>query len=216
MPRHVFVAGGTGSLGRSLLPALLARGHRVTALVRPGSERKLPQGCEPVSGDALDAASFGGRIAPADTFVQLVGVPHPSPRKAEQFRRVDLISARASACAAASAGIRHFVYVSVARPAPMMKEYQEVRRQGEESIRAAGLAATFLRPWYVIGPGHRWAQLLRPAYFLLERLPSTRDAARRIGLVTIAQMVRALVFAVESPADGIRVVEVPEIRRGSW
>jgi uncharacterized protein YbjT (DUF2867 family) len=39
--RQVFVTGGTGYLGGALLPALLARGHRVRALVRPGSEAKL-------------------------------------------------------------------------------------------------------------------------------------------------------------------------------
>ena len=35
--RQVFVTGGTGYLGGALLPALLARGHRVRALARPGA-----------------------------------------------------------------------------------------------------------------------------------------------------------------------------------
>ena len=72
--------------------------------------------------------------------------------------------------------------------------------------------ATFLRPWYVLGPGHRWPYLLAPMYWIFERLPGTGDAARRIGLVTLPQMVAALVRAVENPARGVRVVEVPEIR----
>jgi len=42
---------------------------------------------------------------------------------------------------------------------------------------------------------------------VLERLPSTRDAAHRLGLVTIDQMVAALVAAVEHPAAA-RVIEV--------
>ena len=40
----------------------------------------------------------------------------------------------------------------------------------------------------------------------------TRDGARRLGLVTLAQMTRALVHAVENPSSGSRIVEVPEIR----
>jgi hypothetical protein len=64
----------------------------------------------------------------------------------------------------------------------------------------------------VLGPGHRWPFLLLPGYWLLERLPPTRDGARRLGLVTLAQMVRALVFAIENPPETLRVLEVPEIR----
>jgi hypothetical protein len=75
------------------------------------------------------------------------------------------------------------------------------------------MRATFLRLWYVLGPGHRWPYLLVPAYFVFERLPGTRDAARRIGLVTLPQMVAAIVRAIESPPVGVRIVEVPEIRR---
>lgn len=93
-----------------------------------------------------------------------------------------------------------------------MRAYQEVRRQGEEMVRASGMRATFLRPWYVLGPGHRWPQLLRPGYWLLERLPATREAARRLGLVTLEQMVLALARAVEDPPEGIRILNVPQIR----
>lgn len=210
----VFVAGGTGYIGRPLVAALLARGREVRALVRPDSERKLPPASVPVVANALDAASFRHSIAPAKTFVQLVGVSHPSPAKAVQFRSVDLTSVRASAEAAASAGVEHFIYVSVAQPAPgIMKSYAAVRARGEAILRATGMNATFLRPWYVLGPGHRWPYLLLPAYWLFERLPATRETARRLGLVTLPQMVAALVAAVENPPGGVRIVEVPEIRR---
>jgi uncharacterized protein YbjT (DUF2867 family) len=200
-------------MGRRVIPELIARGHRVRALVRQGSEGKLPPGCEPVVGNALDEATFASRVAPADTFLQLVGVAHPSPAKAAEFRSVDFASARASARAATAGGVSHFVYVSVAQPAPVMKAYVEARAEGEAAIRAAGLNATFVRPWYVLGPGHRWPYLFLPVYRLLQLLPPTRDTARRLYPVTLEQMVAALVTAVEEPAAGIRIVETPEIRR---
>jgi uncharacterized protein YbjT (DUF2867 family) len=53
MPRQVFVAGATGYMGRHLIPLLLARGHRVRALARRGSEAKVPRGCEFIVGEAL-------------------------------------------------------------------------------------------------------------------------------------------------------------------
>ncbi|HEX7253076.1 MAG TPA: NAD(P)H-binding protein [Thermoanaerobaculia bacterium] len=211
--RFVFVAGGTGYIGRSVIPRLLERGHSVKALVRPGSERRIPAAATPVMGDALDRKSFDSQVRPCDTYLQLVGVSHPSPSKAEEFRRIDLTSARASAAAARQAGVAHFVYLSVAQPAPAMKAYVEARAAGETAIREAGLNATFLRPWYVLGPGHRWPALLWPGYWLAERFPPTRETARRIGLVTLSQMTAAIVRAVETPATGVRNVEVPEIRK---
>jgi uncharacterized protein YbjT (DUF2867 family) len=209
----VFVTGGTGYLGRRLIPRLVERGHEVWALVRPGSEAKLPSHCQPVVGDALERATFADRIRPADTFVQLVGVAHPSPAKAREFREIDLVSVRESVAAAVKAGVSHFIYVSIARPAPIMKVYQEVRAQGEEMIRATGMNATFLRPWYILGPGHRWPYAILPFYWICECIPATRAGALRLGLVTLRQMIGALVAAVEQPPQGIRIVEVPEIRQ---
>ena len=111
--RHcVFIAGGTGYMGQKVIARLLERGHEVRALVRAGSERKLPVGCTPVLGNALDGASYAEQISPADTFVQLVGVAHPSPAKAAEFRQVDLPSGLGAVAAAKSARIRHFVYGS--------------------------------------------------------------------------------------------------------
>lgn len=210
--RDVFLTGGTGYIGSRLVPLLLERGHSVRALVRGGSEGRLPAGATPVPGDPLRVETFAASVAPSDTFVQLVGVPHPSPAKAAEFRRVDLVSAKASAEAAARAGVAHFVYVSVAQPAPAMKEYQAARAEAEAFLRAQGLDATILRPWYVLGPGHRWPVLLIPGYAIAELLPPFRETARRIGLVTIRQMLRALVWSVENPARGVRILEVPDLR----
>lgn len=212
--QHVFLTGGTGYVGSHLIPRLLSRGHRVTALVRPQSQGKLPSGCEAVPGDALDANSFREQIKPATTFVQLVGVTHPSPAKAGEFRSIDLVAGREAVSAAVSAGIQHFIYVSVAQPAPMMKAYIEVRAECEALIGQSGLNATILRPWYVLGPGHRWPYVLVPAYWVLEHIPATRNGARRLGLVTLEQMLQVLTDTVESPATGVRVIAVPEIRAG--
>jgi len=208
--RHVFITGGTGYLGRPLIRALLAHGHSVRALVRAGSASRLPAGAEAVDGDALGA--FETLIPPADTLVHLVGTPHPNPAKAREFREVDLASIRATVAAAKSAAVRHLVYVSVAHPAPAMKAFIEVRKEGEALIAASGLSATILRPWYVLGPAHRWPYALLPVYKLMEILPWTRESALRLGLVSLHQMLAALVAAVEDPVDGVRFVAVPEIR----
>src|SRR5262245_28344540 len=96
----VFVTGGTGYIGRPLVETLLARGHRVRALVRAASRDRLPPGAEAVVGDALDASSFAHQLQRGDVVVHLVGTPHPNPRKAAEFVRVDLASILATVAAA--------------------------------------------------------------------------------------------------------------------
>jgi uncharacterized protein YbjT (DUF2867 family) len=95
-----------------------------------------------------------------------------------------------------------------------MHAYIAVRREGEALVAATGIRATILRPWYVLGPGHRWPYALVPIYAILRRLPATREAADRLGLVTHRAMVGALVHAVENPpAQGVRVLDPPAINR---
>src|SRR5438874_10649191 len=127
----VFVAGGTGYLGLPLLRELLKRGNTVRALVRAGSETKLPPGCEAIQGNATDPSTYAGNIRPSHTFVQLVGVSHPNPRKAAEFQAIDRASALGAIEAAKQGGVRHFIYLSVAQPAPVMKSYISVRAECE-------------------------------------------------------------------------------------
>ena len=212
----VFITGGTGYIGNPLVRRLSERGHHTRALVRPGREHKLPANCcEPVLGNALDPSSYATQIRPADTFVQLVGVSHPSPAKAAEFQTIDRVAGLGAIDAARQAGVQHFIYLSVAQPAPMMKSYIAVRAECEAALRTSGMNATIVRPWYVLGPGHRWPYVLLPMYWLCERIPSTRDGARRLGLLTLDQMVCVLVSAVENPSVGARFIEAPQIRTGS-
>jgi len=210
----VFVTGGTGYLGRATIGALLNRRHAVRVLTRPTSLDRVPAGAAPVVGDALDSATFADALFTATTLVHLVGTPHPGPSKAAEFEHVDLASIRSSVEAARRAQIAHLVYVSVAQPAPVMRAYVAARAKGEAAIVEARLTATMLRPWYVLGPDHWWPIALKPIYWLAERLPATREVARRMGLVTLAQMVAALVQAVEHPpvTGTVRIIDVPAIR----
>ncbi len=211
--RDVLVTGSTGYMGRALVERLVARGHRVRSLARRASMDRV-FGNTAMEGDALDPRSIAPALVPGGTLVHLVGTPHPSPAKAASFLSIDLASSRASVDAARMSGIAHLVYVSVAQPAPVMQAYVQARAQGEAAIEAAGLTATILRPWYVLGPGHRWPVVLQPLIKLAERYPRTRETALRLGFVTLAQMIGALVAAVEDPPkQGTRrIVDVPKIR----
>ena len=64
---HVFVAGGTGVVGRRLVPQLVARGHRVTATTTNPARLSVLEalGATAVVMDGLDATSVGTAVAEA-------------------------------------------------------------------------------------------------------------------------------------------------------
>lgn len=214
MSQRVAITGASGYVGRALTVALIERGHDVLAPVRPGSARRVAPGARTVEIDVFNVDVLAQVVTGCDTVVHLIGTPHPNPSKAREFQRVDLGSVQACVPASVRAGISHFVYVSVAQPAPVMEAYIAARAEAERLIADAKLTATIVRPWYVLGPGHRWPFVLVPFYALAEWVPGLRDGARRLGLVTLRQMVNTLVRAVEQPpSPGMtRVLGVPEIK----
>jgi uncharacterized protein YbjT (DUF2867 family) len=115
---RIFVTGSTGYIGSRLIPVLHTQGHEVIALAREQSTGKLPTGCRPVVGNALDGESYVRFVEGADTFIQLVGVSHPSPAKVRQFTEIDLKSGLEAIRVARQASVEHFIYMSVAQPAP--------------------------------------------------------------------------------------------------
>lgn len=210
----LFITGASGYLGSRLVSDLAARGHRIRALVRPGSASRIAApGVDVVTGDPLRADSFARHVEGCRTLIHLVGTPKPAPWKTASFLAVDRPSALASFSAAHAAGVRHIVYVSVAQPAPVMKSYIAVRKYCEDVLAASGTPATVLRPWYVLGPGHWWPYALLPFYALGESLAATRESARRLGLLRLDEMILALRWAAENPAEGWRVLDVGQIRR---
>lgn len=76
---RVFVAGGTGVVGRRLVPQLVARGHEVTATTTSASQLGMLEqlGAEAVVMDGLDPVSVGAAVAQAvpDSIVhQMTGI----------------------------------------------------------------------------------------------------------------------------------------------
>ncbi|MDX6231579.1 MAG: hypothetical protein QOH68_530 [Nocardioidaceae bacterium] len=92
---RVFVAGGTGVMGRRLVPQLVARGHQVTATTTSQDKTDMLRqlGAEPVVMDGLNAAQVGEAVAAAepDTIVnQMTGLSPThggklNPRKADRY-----------------------------------------------------------------------------------------------------------------------------------
>jgi nucleoside-diphosphate-sugar epimerase len=174
----------------------------------------LPRGCEVIRGSALEANSYAEKISPAQTFIHLIGVAHPSPTKKDAFTKIDLLSIKHAVSAATSSGIRHFIYLSVAQyPSKIMKDYQAIRAEGEKLLIKSTIPSSFVRPWYVLGPGHWWPLLLKPFWGLAALFPATREMSQKLDAVTIQQMMNTLVFAVKNPPlELVTVYEVKDIK----
>ena len=120
---RVFVAGGTGVLGRRLMPQLVARGHQVTATTTSAAKLGLAEqlGAEAVVMDGLDAVSVGEAVAAArpDVIVhQMTGISmaHAGKPDLKHFDRwsVPTIRLRTEGtdhllAAAEAMGVSHFV-----------------------------------------------------------------------------------------------------------
>jgi nucleoside-diphosphate-sugar epimerase len=125
---RVFVAGGSGALGRRLVPQLVARGHQVTATTTSAAKLELlaKLGAEGVVMDGLDAASVGEAVAAAqpDAIVhQMTGLSFahagkPDFRHPERFgaltNRLRTEGTDHLLAAAEATGVSHVVGQSVA------------------------------------------------------------------------------------------------------
>ncbi|HTY57267.1 MAG TPA: TIGR01777 family oxidoreductase [Bacteroidota bacterium] len=70
---NIVVAGGTGFIGSSLLPALSLAGHSVVLLTRHPDLQKLPPEITPVRWDGLTQGDWGNQIGRADAVINLAG-----------------------------------------------------------------------------------------------------------------------------------------------
>lgn len=116
-PRHVLVTGSTGFVGRNLVSKLAMRGHRVTALTRPGQLGPDTRGVSTWQvNDLAEAGQASSRMAGVETIVHCAARVHllheTSANPLAAFRRVNVDGTLAVARCAAAAGVKRFVNFS--------------------------------------------------------------------------------------------------------
>ncbi|UYY57538.1 NAD-dependent epimerase/dehydratase family protein [Sphingomonas sp. S2-65] len=75
MERQALVLGATGGIGGAVARRLLASGWQVRGLVRPASAARLPEGVQPIVGDALNAADVAAAAVGVTLIVHAVNPP---------------------------------------------------------------------------------------------------------------------------------------------
>jgi uncharacterized protein YbjT (DUF2867 family) len=143
----VLVIGGTGVLGRHLVPMLVQSGIPVRVMARSPerAERVRAMGAEPVTGDLTDARSLASACEGVDRVVAaahgLIG------RGALNSRAVDDLGQRALIDAAQASGVQHFVFLSALGASPDHPiDFFRTKYAVEQHLQRSGLAYTILRP----------------------------------------------------------------------
>lgn len=121
---RVFVAGGTGAIGRPMVTELLAKGHTVIALTRSADQAPalVERGLEPAIADVFDADAVKAALASAQPEVvieTLTALPRHYTREAMSAaapfnKRIRLEGGANVLAAAMAAGVRRYVRQSIA------------------------------------------------------------------------------------------------------
>ena len=143
------VAGATGVVGTGICAALARDGRRVRALVRPTADaakvgRLRGLGVEVVDGDLERPATLRAALEGVSGVVTTASAFPVDPRP-DAIERVDRVGSLNLVEAAATAGVRRFVYTSF-REIPVDFAFQRAKRAVEERLGSSGLEYTILRP----------------------------------------------------------------------
>ena len=140
MPRKITVTGATGNIGQLVVPALLAGGAQVTALVRDAqkAEGLKSQGVNIVAGEYADVDAVQKAFEGVDAILMLAP---PNPDAAKQMS--GLITA------AKQAGTPHVVRMSAIKAAAdAPTENGKLHHISDNELMASGLPYTILRPHF--------------------------------------------------------------------
>jgi nucleoside-diphosphate-sugar epimerase len=120
----IFVAGGTGAIGRPLIAKLLAKGHALVALTRSREKAQalVQQGIEPAIADVFDADAVKAvvsRAQPEVVIEQLTALPRTYTPEAMSAaaalnNRIRLEGGANVLAAAQAAGVRRYLRQSIA------------------------------------------------------------------------------------------------------
>ena len=206
----VLVTGGTGTLGRLVVPRLQACGRTVRVLSRHG--REAGEGVEVVAGDLATGEGIGAAVDGAEIIVHCAGTSKGDEEKARNL-----------VAAAARAGAPHLVYISVvgadripvaSRVDRALFGYFAAKLAAESVVAQSGLPWTTLR-------ATQFFDLTLTTVRQLARLPVVPAPAGRFQPIDTGEVAARLVeLALGAPAGlvpdmaGPRVYELNELLRG--
>jgi uncharacterized protein YbjT (DUF2867 family) len=203
--KTMVVTGATGFIGRALIPALVAEGHRVRACSRRPDTRLASGAVETCRCDLLAPDTLGPALQGADCAWYLVH----SMAEGHDYARLEASSARNFAEAAARAGVRRVVYLGGVMPAGTPSAHLASRARVGELLRAGSVPVVELRASMIIGPGSASWQIVRDLSLRLPAMVMPRWLQSRTRPVALADVVVGLVRAAALPIESSAWFDLP-------
>ncbi|MGB3047432.1 complex I NDUFA9 subunit family protein [Dokdonella sp.] len=220
-PLRIVVLGGTGFVGRHMVPRLHADGHRISVLSRNRDLNRelgvLPRvtvdNC-----DVHDRAALTRKLEGADAVINLVGILNEQGADGRGFHEAHVALTETLIAACKSARVPRILQMSALRAGEGASHYLRTRADAESRVRDSRLAWTIFRPSVIFGRGdglfQRFAALLR----MTPVLPIARAEAR-FAPVHVGDVVESFARALAHPHSightyelvGPRVISLREI-----
>ncbi|MEP7112751.1 MAG: NAD(P)H-binding protein [Ilumatobacteraceae bacterium] len=235
MGQKVFVTGGSGVLGRRLVPRLVEAGHQVTAVARSEEKARTLRvvGATPTEVDLFDRSALRVALAGHDCVVQMAtNIPtgpaatDPSAwRVNDSLRRV---AAPAIAGAATDVGVGRYIQESITFPYVdgsdkwVDEEYERSYNSATDSVAAAEAAAAGVTNAGGVGIVLRFAMFMAPdsahtasLYCAAQRglFGLVGDLEGYVSFIHMNDAAAAVVAALAVPAGTYNVAEPDPVRR---
>ena len=201
---RVLVTGGTGFVGQAVIRALVQADHEVVALVRPGSESKLPHGVtvETAPGDVSDRVSLAHAAKDCQAMIHLVGIIREFPKRGITFQKMHYQATVNALSAARAAGVKRYVHMSAlgARP-DSASPYHRTKAAAEVEVKASGLDWTIFRPSLIFGPKDLSINMFVNQLRKSSVYPIIGDGDYKTAPVSLTTVAQAFALALDNQAS---------------
>jgi nucleoside-diphosphate-sugar epimerase len=215
----VFVTGGTGFVGRSVVERLARDGWTVVAGGRSRPRGSTTAGVVTVGVDITDRMAVREAVRGCAAAVHLAGIAHTRGVTMKEYERVNVEGARTVAEESGRAGVRRFVLMSTAKvhgacseepfteqdaPSPP-DPYSTSKLLAEEATAQvsseSGMQLAILRPPLISGPGVK-ANLLAMVKALARGWPIPVSKSNRRSVLNVNNAADAVAYCV-APAGPV-------------
>ena len=240
---NIFIAGGSGAIGRVLVPLLVDAGHKVVALARsPDRASQLGQmGAVPVVGDVYDEVGLSRLVEASEAEVVIHQLTAFGTREGDPYAetiRVRIEGTRNLVAAARAAGVRRFIAQSISfmcspsgsgltdeetplyldAPAGARPLAQAIASLERQTLDAGRMAGTVLRYGWFYGPGTSYdPQGSIPTAIRKGAMPIVGAGAGTYSFINLRDAAAATVKMLAHETSGIyNIVDDSPVRLSEW